>query len=188
MIEPTKPVSPIFPIETTVESGRVVPGLAGGDARVEVEGAGTEEERELAFQRELAGRLSPDELAFQRELAERFRRPAEAEAKPDDDAEETLPPKRQASPEQPTASEVADHETTHLNYRAWCPDCVEAFGRERAHHVYDTTGRVVPLIAVDYCFLTDKGIVFRNEVDYDWDSAPDSVLKLLAGRCSKSGD
>ena len=39
MIEPTKPVSPIFPTETAVESGRVVPGLAGGDAGVEVEGA-----------------------------------------------------------------------------------------------------------------------------------------------------
>ena len=124
MIEPTKPVSPIFPTETAVESGRVVPGLAGGDARVEVEGAGNEEEREAAFQRDLAERFSTErELAFQRELRERFRRPAEAEARPDDDAEETLPPRRQASPEQPTASEVADHETTHLNYRACYPDC-----------------------------------------------------------------
>ena len=150
MIEPTQPVSPLFPTETAVESGRVVSGLAGGDAGVEVEGA------------EAAG--------------------------PEDDIAETLPPRRQASPEQPTASEVADHDTTHLNYRAWCPDCVEAFGRERAHHATDTTGRVVPMIAVDYCFLTDSGIVFKDDVDYGWQSAPDSVLKLLAGRCSKSGD
>ena len=113
---------------------------------------------------------------------------AEVAAGPEDDIAETLPPRRQASPEQPTASEVADHDTTHLNYRAWCPDCVEAFGRERAHHATDTTGRVVPMIAVDYCFLTDRGIVFKDDVDYDWESAPDSVLKLLAGRCSKSGD
>ena len=48
MIEPTKPVSPIFLIETAVESGRVVPGPAWDDARVEAEGAGTEEERSLS--------------------------------------------------------------------------------------------------------------------------------------------
>ena len=112
----------------------------------------------------------------------------EAAARPGIDDEEIAPPKRQASPDQPTASEVADHDLTHLNYRAWCPDCVEAFGRECAHHATDTSGRVVPLVSVDYCFLTDKGIVLRDEVDYDWESAPDSVLKLLAGRCSKSGD
>ena len=72
-----------------------------------------------------------------------------AAARPDSDTEEVLPQKPQASPEQPTASQVADHELTHLHYRAWCLDCVEAFGRERAHHAADPSERVVPLIAVD---------------------------------------
>ena len=52
----------------------------------------------------------------------------------------------------------------------------------------DPSGRVVPLIAVDYCFLTDKGVKFREEVDYDWDTVPEGVLRLLAGCCSKSKD
>ena len=102
--------------------------------------------------------------------------------------EEVLPQRPQASPEQPTASQIADHDLTHLHYRAWCPDCVEAFGRERAHHAKDPSGRIVPLIAVDYCFMSEKGIHLRDEVDYSWTEAPDDVLRLLAGSCSKSGD
>ena len=39
MIEPPKPVSPLFPTEIAAESGQVVPGLAGSDAGVEAEGA-----------------------------------------------------------------------------------------------------------------------------------------------------
>ena len=35
-------------------------------------------------------------------------------ARPVDDPEETLPQKPQASPEQPTTSQVADHNLTHL--------------------------------------------------------------------------
>ena len=133
MIEPPKPVSPLFPIETAAESGQVVPGLAGSDAGVEAEGAeGLEAAAETA---------------------------AEPSGKVD---EEVIPQRRQASPAQPSASEVADHNLTHLRYRAWCPDCVEAFGRERSHHAVDPSGRVVPLVAVDYCFLAEKGIELKD--------------------------
>ena len=41
---------------------------------------------------------------------------------------EVLPQTARASPEQPTASQFADHDLTHLHYRAWCPDCCEIFG------------------------------------------------------------
>ena len=92
------------------------------------------------------------------------------------ESEEILPQKPQASPDHPTASQVADHELTHLHYRAWCPDCVEVFGRERAHLAQDPAGRVVPLVAIDYCFISEKGVHLKNEVDYDWNSAPDTVL------------
>ena len=44
------------------------------------------------------------------------------------------------------------------------------------------------MIAVDYCFLTDKGIELRDEVEFEWESAPENVLRPLAGCCSKSGD
>ena len=44
------------------------------------------------------------------------------------------------------------------------------------------------MIAVDYCFLTDKGIELRDEVEFDWESALGNVLRFLVGCCSKSGD
>ena len=34
------------------------------------------------------------------------------------------------SPIMPTVSEVREHKTTHLPYRNWCDECVEAFARE----------------------------------------------------------
>ena len=52
----------------------------------------------------------------------------------------------------------------------------------------DPFGRVVPFIAVDYCFLTDKGIEPRDEVEVEWGSALENVSRLLADCCSKSGD
>lgn len=65
MIDPNEPVSPMFPTETVVEDGHVVPGLAEGEEGLEV------------------GEAAPEE--------------------------EVLPQKPQTSPEQPTASQFADH-------------------------------------------------------------------------------
>ena len=39
IVEPSKPVSPILPTDTAVESRHGAPGLAGSDAEVEVEDA-----------------------------------------------------------------------------------------------------------------------------------------------------
>ena len=136
MNNPTKPVSPILPTDTAVESGHVVPGLAGGD-----------EEADLGVAGAGGGEAGPAE---HQEGGE----------------EEVLPQAARASPEQPTASQVADHELTHLHYRAWCPDCCEIFGRERAHYVLDPSGRRLPLIAIDYCFLTERGLQMKSEVDF----------------------
>ena len=36
--------------------------------------------------------------------------------------------------------------------------------------------------------MSEKGIYLKDEVDYSWNEAPDDVLRLLAGSCSKSGD
>ena len=42
--------------------------------------------------------------------------------------------------------------------------------------------------AVDYCFLTERGLQLKDEVEFGWEDAPDEVLRLLAGVCSKTGD
>ena len=70
-----------------------------------------------------------------------------------------------ASPTLPTLSELQKHRITHLPYRAWCPDCVEAFAREMAHHQSSLERREFPLISVDYFFLSSEGVITRDETD-----------------------
>ena len=47
--------------------------------------------------------------------------------------EETMPAKVIARPNMPTQAEIDRHRVDHIPYRSWCPECVEGFGRERAH-------------------------------------------------------
>ena len=41
------------------------------------------------------------------------------------------------SPYMPSISEIRLHKTTHLPYRSWCDECVEAFAREWPHLARD---------------------------------------------------
>ena len=60
-------------------------------------------------------------------------------------------------PDMPSASEVAHHKTTHCPYRCWCDECVEAFGREWPHRSAQSgRSRCIPVIHMDYAFLTDQ--------------------------------
>ena len=90
------------------------------------------------------------------------------------------------SPDLPTLSELQKHRITHLPYRAWCPECVEAFAREMAHKLSTKEKRDSPLISVDYFFLSPKGVVTRDEVENKWEDPPDGTLRVLAGRCSNT--
>ena len=91
-----------------------------------------------------------------------------------------------ASPTLPTLSELQKHRITHLPYRAWCPDCVEAFAREMAHHQSSLERREFPLISVDYFFLSSKGVITRDETDETWEKPPTDSLRGLAGICSST--
>jgi len=77
------------------------------------------------------------------------------------------------SPCMPTLSELQEHRISHLLYRAWCPECVEAFARERAHLASTTEARGFPLVSIDYFFLSDKGVVTRSESENKWDDPPE---------------
>ena len=62
---------------------------------------------------------------------------------------------------QPTWSEYMDHCITHFPFRAWCRHCLEGRGREFGHdrHRGDKDERLTPVIAFDYCFVSDVGEV-----------------------------
>ena len=81
----------------------------------------------------------------------------------EDEVEEEIEPMKVAkSPYQPTAAEEAEHRIDHANYRDWCPWCV--MGRARgAQHRHG--GRpAVPIIGIDYFFITKEGLRRKKEL------------------------
>ena len=83
-------------------------------------------------------------------------------------------------PDMPTKEELADHRANgHLPYRCWCPDCVEAFGRERAHG--HSEGRSIPLVSCDYLFVTPRGVFRKAELTNE---EQEEALKVLVAYCS----
>ena len=55
---------------------------------------------------------------------------AEASVNVEGDADEEGVRRRALpSPYMPTISEIREHKTTHVPYRSWCDECVEAFAR-----------------------------------------------------------
>ena len=61
-------------------------------------------------------------------------------------------------PNQPTKTEIEEHNVTHTPYKPWCRHCVRGKGRSDRHfkHKSDTESQV-PTISFDYCFLGQKG-------------------------------
>ena len=99
-----------------------------------------------------------------------------------DDGEDAQCQKSLKSPDTPTKEEMADHRANgHLPHRSWCPDCVEAFGRERAHR--PSEGRSIPLISYDYLFVTPRGAFGRGEVSNE---EQEGALKVLVSYCSET--
>ena len=63
---------------------------------------------------------------------------------------EAVPAKGLAQPAEPTPTERATHNLTHLPYRSWCPLCVKAKAKQDAHR--KLTDRQ-PVVQLDYAFL-----------------------------------
>ena len=53
------------------------------------------------------------------------------------------------NPGNPTREEVERHNMTHLPFRAWCPVCVEAKGKEDSHYKANEKGDK-PKVGLDY--------------------------------------
>ena len=77
--------------------------------------------------------------------------------------DEVQPQKAMKSPCMPTLSEFKEHRVSHFHCGAWCPECIEAFARERAHLASSTEAREFPLASVDYFFLAAQVVLTRAE-------------------------
>ena len=109
-----------------------------------------------------------------------------------DDAEtsdEVEAVKVSVDPGKPSERQVAEHRLTHLPYRLWCRWCVLGRGRGLQHRA--CTGSLVPIIGIDYFFLTGKGLQTRQELEMSTDEvaqarAQGKLAKCLLVRCYAS--
>ena len=109
---------------------------------------------------------------------------ASSEHVEDVELEEVQAQKSLPTPYLPTQSERMAHRITHLPYRSWCKECVEALAREMAHRAGTSEERQFPLISIDYLFLSPKGVLLREEAKNRWEEPPEGCSIVLAGMCS----
>ena len=65
---------------------------------------------------------------------------------------EVEPVKKAADPGKPTDAQIEEHRMTHLPYRSWCRWCVLGRGRGLQHRA--RTGSLIPIVGIDYFYLT----------------------------------
>jgi hypothetical protein len=86
------------------------------------------------------------------------------------------------APPMPTQEEIDLHRVTHLPYRSWCAECVEAFAREWAHRQKDVA-RTIPLVSCDYLYATKNGVFARDELS---EEERRGAARVLVMYCSAS--
>ena len=107
-------------------------------------------------------------------------RPSVSEEIEATETEEAQPQNNIRIPDTPTKADMAEHRACgHIPYRDWCPDCVEAFGREKSHHGHEVV-RSIPLVSCDYLFITPRGVFLRQEMQ---EEDEESALKVLVVYC-----
>ncbi len=99
--------------------------------------------------------------------------------------------KHAADPGQPTQRQIDEHRRTHLPFRVWCKWCILGRGRGLQHR--RGHGSCVPIIGMDYFFITEKGVKKRDELEQAQDEAGNKeldearargdIVKCLVVRC-----
>ena len=111
------------------------------------------------------------------------------------EGEDDVEPLNKASnPRLPSAADVEEHNRTHIPYRSWCKWCVEGRGRGEQHR--SSPGSSVPIVGLDYFFITSGGVMKRDELEYGLDTAGEeqlsaaraqgNIVKCIVIRCFDS--
>eukprot|EP00973_Karenia_brevis_P096202 12431137-Karenia_brevis.AAC.1 len=103
----------------------------------------------------------------------------------EDEEEDVRPIKAETTPRTPTAEEYRVHRLTHLPYRSWCPHCVRGKKKNPPHRKQSKSGdgdRSIPVIAIDYMFMTSRDAEKSNPIIVIKDSKNDGVWAFMALR------
>ena len=73
----------------------------------------------------------------------------------DEEEEEAIQPKLLRDPGDPSPQEIAEHNVTHMPYRAWCAHCVAGRGKADPHRRVAEAAKQegIPVMSADYAFL-----------------------------------
>ena len=102
---------------------------------------------------------------------------------------EIEPVKMATDPGKPTERQVEEHRRTHLPYRSWCRWCVLGRGRGLQHRA--RLGSIVPIVGIDYFFLTSNGMSVKEKLNLTDDKieearASGKLTKCFIVRCHAS--
>ena len=101
--------------------------------------------------------------------------PVEEEIHIEDD-EDVEPLRMAKGPELPSPEDVGLHERMHVPYGDWCTWCNMCRGRGTPHR--HTGPSTVPLVGVDYFFITSEGVQKRRELPYPINDDGEAELLL----------
>ena len=96
----------------------------------------------------------------------------EVEIEGSDDVE---PLKKAKNPKLPSADEVEEHNRTHIPYRSWCQWCVAGRGRGDQHRSSPESS--IPIVGVDYFYITSQGVLAEKDLPYENDGAGKAQLQ-----------
>ena len=103
---------------------------------------------------------------------------------------EVEPLKTAPDPGQPTKRQVEEHRTqAHIPYRSWCRWCNLGRGRGMQHRSRE--GSLIPIVGLDYFFLTEGGVKLRKELEMSDEEIAEArgkgeLVKCLIVRCMKT--
>ena len=111
--------------------------------------------------------------------------PTEAESQEEeqvtiDDTEDVQEIKTAKDPRQPSAEEVEEHRCTHLPFRDWCKWCIMGRGRGLQHS--RTLASWIPIVGLDYFYITKGGVMKREELEQEIPRNPEGESDLNALR------
>ena len=95
----------------------------------------------------------------------------EGEVHVEEESEEDAPKLRLApNVVSPSREKIEDHRICHYPYRSWCKQCVMGRGVGQPH-AKSTQESLVPIVGMDYFYITKEGVRRRTELAKELEAA-----------------
>ena len=97
-----------------------------------------------------------------------------------EEGEDVEPLRLARNPKLPSAEDVEAHDRVHIPFRDWCKWCNLGRGRGIPHR--HAGGSSIPIVGVDYFFITSEGVKKRKELEFEENSSGEALLDSARAR------